>query len=82
MKSVGCPLSQAAILTVPRGLSLTCQEVLACCASGAHIISALYSKNSLLSAILCVWKFFSKPRSDCLDTNHGLLFLQVADLRD
>ena len=47
-----------------------------------HYLCSLFSINSLLSAILCVWKFFSKPLSDCLDTNHGLLFLHVADLRD
>ena len=35
-----------------------------------HYLCFLLLVNSLLSEMLCVWKFFSNLHSDCLDKNH------------
>ena len=35
-----------------------------------HYLCFLFLVNSLLSEMLCVWKFFSNLRSDCLDKSH------------
>ena len=63
-----CLLQKTRLLTHKEcWLSLTCQEACVCCTSSAHVISAFVLKTSLFSAIFCVWKFFSKPHSDCPD---------------
>ena len=42
-----------------------------------HYLCSLFLINLLLSAILCVWKFFSNPRSDYLNNNDSKIMLHL-----
>ena len=62
------PLSQPIVLTASGQLSLARLEVSPLCLQLPHYLCSLFLINSLLSEILCVWKFFSNSLSGWHDT--------------
>ena len=61
-------------------LSLFCQEVSPLCSQCPYYLYFSFLVNSLRSEMLCVWKFFSSPSSDCLNKETLLSAIHLFDI--